>query len=384
MNYLYMLNNPQLNAIPFFEVMRDFRKGGLNPKMYDEFILMVKSLPPINKRTESDFKKFKRFNLTPVNEEEYSIIMREVLKRANENTQKCWHPEADDLTCSTNNKGKVIISGAHSIQNNGILNRISENGHVTGYSFESPGFNGKEYGRSIASVFYGFCNKHDSIFYPIEVEEYNNTQEQNFLFAYRGFIVSSHKKEVTKYWVNYGEQSDIDFIENKKFFDQAINTKNYDIIETQYIEMPAFYPIAVSSSFYLDYDFNGNEINHSHDRMEYIYVTLLPTEKKTFFLLSYLKQDIGLYGHLIDQLKARNNIRSDISMLLAAHTENIYFNPTYYKTFIQQFDKDLEEIMIQAQFDTATIDDNDNIKETYSFTQKNYLNNPWGISFFGY
>ena len=34
-NYLNYLENPQINHEKFYEVMRDFRKGGLNPNIYE-------------------------------------------------------------------------------------------------------------------------------------------------------------------------------------------------------------------------------------------------------------------------------------------------------------------------------------------------------------
>lgn len=168
MNYLYLLNNPQLNSIVFFEVMKDFRKGGLNPEMFNDFIKQINKLPPIIERTPIDFLGFQKFNLKDISDVEFNIVLREVLRRSVENTKVCWHPEAGNTTCDMDSQGKIKISGAHSIQNNGILSRIAENGHVMGYSLDKVGFDGKEYGKNIASIFFGFCNKHDSIFYPID------------------------------------------------------------------------------------------------------------------------------------------------------------------------------------------------------------------------
>jgi hypothetical protein len=37
-NFLGITEHPQINCEKFFEVMRDFRKGGVNPSMYDEFL----------------------------------------------------------------------------------------------------------------------------------------------------------------------------------------------------------------------------------------------------------------------------------------------------------------------------------------------------------
>lgn len=148
--------------------------------------------------------------------------------------------------------------------------------------------------------------------------------------------------------------------------------------------MPAFYPIAASSSFYLDYDFEENIILHSEERMEYLFVTLLPIDNKTYLLISYFACDENLYKNLGDQLRKRNNLKSDVTMLLAAHVENIYFNPIYYKTFIQGYEGFLEEILMQSQMDLGKFDEDGNIKVNVSLTPPSYLNNEFGINFFGY
>lgn len=383
-NFLRHLGNPQMKHEMFFEVLRDFRKGGMNPEMYEEFMMAVHSLPPIYKRIKYDYNVFEKFSLTDISEEEFSPILREIMKRGIDKSKFCWHPEASKSNCNVDNKGRIIISAAHSIQNNGVLSKIVEKGHVMSYALDKGEFDGKEIGKNHASIFWGFCNKHDSIFRPIEIQPYKRTAEQNFLFAYRGFVVSCHKKIEVSTWVDYGEQSENDIKNNKQIFDNAILSNNFSIIETEIFELPAFYPIAVSSAFYLDFDFEGNSIIHSDERMENIFVTLYPVENKTYFLLSYFKNDKNLYGNLGNQLRKRNNLKSDITMLIAAHTENIYFNPVYYKKFIAKYEKSLQLIMFQTQFDNVNIGDNDEINVNFSYTPNNYLDNPLEVNFFGY
>jgi hypothetical protein len=384
-NFLQITEHPQINHECFFEVMRDFRKGGLSPIIYKEFIEMVKNLPSIYTRKPADYDSFKKFNLKDVTDEDKSIITKELIRRGIEKSKICWHPKASDINCKVDNKGKIIVSAAHSLQNNGVLSNIAENGHVMSYTFDKGDFDSKELGKNHASIFWGFCNTHDAIFRPIEVTDYTKTDEQNFLYAYRGFVVSSHKKVEVSSWMNYGEQSDNDIKENKKIFDNAILANDFSVIETEIFELPLFYPIAASSSFYLDFDFEGNEIPHSEERMEDIFVTLFPSGvNKTYFLLSYFKQDRHLYKNLGDQLRKRDNLKSDISMLIAAHVENVYFNPVYYKTFIEKHEDDLMNISHEAQMDYANLDENDQIKAQISLTPNNYLANPYKINFFGY
>jgi hypothetical protein len=384
-NFLQITEHPQINHECFFEVMRDFRKGGLSPIIYKDFIEMVKNLPSIYERKPADYNSFKKFSLKDVTDEDKSIITKELIRRGIEKSKICWHPKASDTNCKVDNRGKIIVSAAHSLQNNGVLSNIAENGHVMSYTFDKGDFDGKELGKNHASIFWGFCNTHDAIFRPIEVTDYIKTDEQNFLYAYRGFVVSSHKKVEVSSWMNYGEQSDNDIKENKKIFDNAILANDFSVIETEIFELPLFYPIAASSSFYLDFDFEGNEIPHSDERMEDIFVTLFPSGvNKTYFLLSYFKQDRHLYKNLGDQLRKRDNLKSDISMLIAAHVENVYFNPVYYKTFIEKHEDDLMKISHEAQMDYASLDENDQIKAQISLTPNNYLTNPYKINFFGY
>ncbi len=383
-NFLLQLENPQINSEKFFEVMRDFRKGGLNPTIYEDFIEEVKKLPNIKSRQLDNYKVFDKFNLTDISEDDFSVIMKEVMKRGIADSKICWHPEANNTTCKVDDSGKIIISAAHSIQNNGVLSKVADNGQLMSYVFEKGELDGKQYRKNSASIFWGFCNIHDAIFSPIEINPYSGTEEQHFLFAYRGFVVASHKKKEVSTWMNFGEQSDNDIAENKKIFDASILNKDYSILQTEVFELPAFYPIAVSSSFYLDYDFEGNPIPHSDDRMEDIYITLLPVDNKTYFFLSYFKMDENLYGKLGEQLRKRKNLKSDITMLIAAHAENIYFNPTYYETFIKKHEDILKTIMIHSQMDYTTVDENNDLNIEFSFTPSNYLDNPYEVNFFGY
>jgi len=384
-NYLDFLSvNPQVNYEQFLEVLRDFHKGGLNPTMYNEFLIKFKQLPPIAQRYSTDYLVFNKFNLTDISDEDVIIVITEMQKRGIENSKICWHPNACNATCELDSSENIRVSAAHSIQNNGVLSKIADKGLVTFFGLVKDGFSGKEVIKNQASIFWGFCNKHDAIFKPIEIKPYIGTSEQHFLFAYRGFVVAVQKKIEDSKMLNFGDQSTNDIAENKKIFDAAILTEDYSVIETEVFELPASYPIAVSSSFYLDYDFEGNSILHSEERIEAVFVTLIPADNKTFFLLSYFQKDKNLYGNLGSQLRKRNNLKSDISILFAAHTKNMYFNPIYHKTFIEKYENILPLIIFQAQSDFATIGENGKPKIVYSITPSDYLNNPYGINFFGY
>jgi hypothetical protein len=149
--------------------------------------------------------------------------------------------------------------------------------------------------------------------------------------------------------------------------------------------LPLFYPIAVSSSFYLDYDFHGNSILHSVSRMEYIFLTILPFyPNKTIVLVSFLAQDKKLYEKFAKQIRNRNNLKSDISILVLGHCENVCFDPRYYEAFIERNESDHLEIMKATQLDVALLDPDNKVRMAESMTPYDYLNNPWNVSIFGY
>jgi hypothetical protein len=385
-NILLILENPQINYEKIYEVMRDFRKAGLNPENYDEFIEKIKQLPNIRLRNPFHYRAFDSFNLSDITQDDYTAVIKEVKKRGIKASKICWHPEASITKCNVDANGEIIISAAHSIQENGVLSQIAESDFVMSYKFKKGEIGGEEIRKNIASIFWGFCNTHDSIFRPIENTPYINSPEQNFLFAYRSLVIVCHKKKEASNFMNYGDQSDVDIEENKKIFDNAILSNDFSIIESVVFELSFFYPIAVSSAFYLDYDFEKNPIKHSESRMENIFITLLPRQKenKTYFILSYFKQDEHLYGKLGTQLRKRNNLKSDITMLIGAHTDNVFFNPVYYKIFIEKLEDVLHALMYQTQMDHGTIGMDNKINIDYSLTPDDYLNNPNKISFFGY
>jgi hypothetical protein len=383
-NFLLSLLHPQVNNLLLYEVMRDFRMGGLTPVNYADFISEINSLPKIELREEKHLRAFDRFGFKDVTEDDFNTIMREVNKRIIQKSKKCWHPNASSSTCDLDNAGNIKITAAHSLQNNGILSRIAENSHVVTYDKDIAEFHAKKVSKNVASTFFGFCNTHDAIFRPIEVDSYNKTDEQNFLFAYRGFVVSAHAKYVASNLINYGAQADNDISENIRIFNDAIKRKDYSIIETEVFELPNHYPFAATASFYLDYDFEGNPIVHSDDRMEYIFISFFPIEKKSYFLLSFFKKDSSLYKNLGYQIRKRNNVKSDVSVMLAGHVENIFFNPIYFSTFIEKFEHEIEALVEETQQDLAMVNDKGESKGTVSFTSSSYLENKYGINLFGY
>ncbi|MBK6484090.1 MAG: hypothetical protein IPG01_13400 [Chitinophagaceae bacterium] len=382
-NILDILLNPQFKAEVFIEYLSHFRRGGLRPESKDSF---TKDLLILKNKTSFSISEIdhiiKKYNIIDIKQDDLDLIMLNIQKDALKKSEKCWHPLASTSACSKDKNGHVQFIHAHTIQNNRILNLICEDSHVYGYSLNISETKPIKISRNDASTFSCFCNTHDKIFDPIENSDYKNTSEQNFLFAYRAFIASSVPKLAQYYSLDIDRQGILDTEKNKEIFNGAIINSQYDIVTTEVFELDSFYPVSACSSFDLDFDFEGNPISHSEDRMECIYVTLFPTKKKTYFLLSYLTQDFKLYSQLGSQLKKRNNLKSDISVLVLAHVENIFYQPCYYKAVIQSQETSIDKLMQQTQFDFVIHNEEDKKSKSISLTPKDYLSNKYNVGLF--
>lgn len=405
MSYILQILLSPINKELFFEVMKDLRIGGLNPENFDDFMRVVHALlrkfkdldnekgdirdfmavmaPDVAIRTKLFYVQhnLQQFELNDVSEKEKGLIFERITKILDEKVRLCWHPLASKQNCTLDNAGNVKISSAHSIQRGKILKNISENNKVRQFRIYE---NEREYDKPIkrASTFWGFCDRHDKTFNPIEIEDFKCTPEQNFLFAYRAFVNTTHIKFKFFEYYNFGKQAKNDLIINKKIFDQAIIEKDFSRIKTDILILDNEYPIAVSSASDLDYDFNANCISHSDTRLEQFYLTVFPENGKTYVLFSYMKEDSKPYDNIVNQIKSGNQIESKLSVLLAGHCENVFFRPSYYNSFIRHQEESISKLIMQTQTDFVGFDGYGRRLEPISNTPPDYLRNEFDVQLF--
>lgn len=291
----------------------------------------------------------------PKDYSEYSASrMSHVISKHWNNTDfKCCFA-ADKDNCTS------IIKDAHSIQNNRILNRISEDGHL--YTIDSDFSSGvpdavfKKISRNKASTFFGFCDKHDTeLFKPIEQFPYIGTEEQNFLFAFRSFASEYHKKiralenmrnlfkehpylllessAVRTYKV---AKIDVeDYKHNYNLLTGYIDAKDFSSLRSFSKEIGFEVNFAASSFFAVAKDFKGNVLNDIYDLdieiMPEIYINIFPVEGKTHIILSYDKKYDYMYQSYFKQLEEADveDLLRHISYLIIEYSENIYFKPSW-------------------------------------------------------
>lgn len=219
-------------------------------------------------------------------ENDESLDIAKILKNKNsmDRHKFCLHPMVGD-DCDEQ------IINAHSIQNSQSLSAIAEDGHVyqLNHKFIHQTKTYLEYqkiGVNKASVFKGFCKKHDNeIFEPIDNSKLATTAEQVFLYAYRSLckeiyqkykvidslkenilLMSGKNREVLG-WNLLGNQKGYEeLLKIKKNYDETFFNKSFqnDILYLIfYSEKPM--NIAFSTLIYPDHDFQGNLLQDLSD-----------------------------------------------------------------------------------------------------------------------
>ncbi|MED1093941.1 SEC-C domain-containing protein [Bacillus paramycoides] len=285
--------------------------------------------------------------------------------RLNHIMNKSWE-NTDFKTCFAFDKERCeeLIKGAHSIQNNRILNRVSDDGHVYHIRGEvekselKPVF--KKLSRNKASTFFGFCNFHDTeLFKPIEQKEYNQESIQNFLFAFRALtlhyhnknrelnLLQNHFKEFPDSMLNgqdvYGYRQALlsisDCAKQYEIFNNNYMESNFEKIRTIYRKIDFEVNFASSASFAVRKDLKGNTINEVYtnkktEKMPLIFITIYPIENGTNILLSYHQDDDVIYHEYFEQLKRLpiSDLLKHLNFLLIEYTENIFFKPSWIES----------------------------------------------------
>jgi hypothetical protein len=253
---------------------------------------------------------------------------------------------------------------AHSISNKRLLLKLSKDGHVMHFNRDSSEWGSLvQTGRGAATTFQGMCGDHDKIFHPIDNEDYEvGNKQQEYLFAMRAaakeFNTRNAMVHATHARVADNSQQEFPLspaglammdmfqpgfdlgLEDQKItrgvFVDTFTTSKYNVIDTAVIEVTEELPMAVSSTFNLETDYDGILINDLSpagysQRMKPCFFTVFPQGGKTYALISYLHRDRKAYGSLKNLNSLSETERKVIiSNILTAYTENFTAEPDYW------------------------------------------------------
>ncbi len=265
--------------------------------------------------------------------------------------KQCLYPDHTD--CSPE------IIGAHSIQNNGILKKIADNGHV--YmpcpKADNPFAIQTQYGRKEASVFSGFCKHHDKVvFQPIEDSPFTETEQQIFLFVYRAFALEYHRKQESVNMEKFllqkmpsraaskdfespfkGMRYAVNDLEpEKQVFDKALLSKKYDVLTTFVWKFNGFSKFAASGLEAPMTDLKGTPLQDLLDfskPVAHIYYSIFPQGNFTYVIIAWQHQHDKLFSSIKEQLNelTEEQQKNYINNTLPIVTENIAVNPTSWE-----------------------------------------------------
>lgn len=306
----------------------------------------------------------------------------------------CFHK---DKNCSS----KII--NAHSVQKNRILNAIAEKSHVLSFRYNllnmEKDMQLKEIGKRLATVFSGFCEYHDNLlFIPIERKNYNiGNKEQEFIFAYRALAYEYHAKmsvkqmfenllkwtmnkdieKLSKYLYNGSNEIDEEIIQNQILilkikvigynadiqqlermriaFNNNLDKHNYYKIETQILEFPEEYHLAVSSMFAIHTDFDNNILNDITElktTLKHTFLTIFPQNGKTYVLISYEKKYRKYFRFINNQIinKSIDEQKIILSNIIALYVENFAISPKKWRELNEEIKNKFYNIFYSTMF----------------------------------
>ena len=289
----------------------------------------------------------------------------------------CSHPAKDHDACSG------VISKAHTIQRKGGLSAIAEEGTVLTVKpimKEMIATDGMPPPRKIgigkASVFPGFCSKHDdALFKPVEGQSVELDLETAFLLSYRAIAYERFAKERQlqsievqremdrgkPFFIQCAVQQQLHFLKSgievgmrdveswKKTFDGRILTGRREDFQFAALRFDRTLPIVACTGFHPEFDFDGNHLQYlgrGAPEFDHIALTVTAFAGETIAVFGWIGEPNGPAGKLVDSFlqvpdtdKARALVR-----LLFVQSDNLFLRPSWWRSLPENVKNRLGEL----------------------------------------
>jgi SEC-C motif-containing protein len=328
-------------------------------------------------------KKFKKCHLNRAEGER--VKHWDISKKQREafSQKLCMVPSAMLEDC----EGKVIR--AHTIPKGNSLKAIARNGHVYGFVPSMENLR-KNNGRVIpeliginkASTFSGFCQMHDNqIFSPLEDKCFEGGDEQYFLLGYRSAVKELYAKQASSdlselrsnldrgraiddqqaiqamsFLFNVGVLSGLELSQYyKEKLDGILLSRDFSPIKYARISLSTPPDVMVSSGYFPEVDFDGNELQDVADitnRMDMISISSFYGDGRGEVVFTWLdecnKSCEKFVRSLVDM--ERNRIGDAVVRFMFEACENIYLNPDWW----EGLDKNVRASLVDRMMLSAT------------------------------
>jgi len=260
---------------------------------------------------------------------------------------------------------------AHTVSRGPNLAKITNDGHVLHYSASIPELNKnggklslKKVGINDASVFYGFCSKHDrELFSCIENETFIGRPDQCLAVAYRtmsrelyGKDAGAHLRETLRGadkglnpfeqlrfqkmldLINTGnEAARLDLKASHDALTTALVDVRYDAISSVVFEFDAPLPFMFAGAWSPFTDLYGKELQNGYadELLEQIFVSSFAGDASAMICVSWRDIESAPGKVIAEQIMALPNdqLASACLQFVMKHVENIFFNPDWFQGF---------------------------------------------------
>lgn len=327
-------------------------------------------------------KKYKNCHLKLENEENMEIYELDNDLRKSYTKKRCMALSVKDDKCS-----KKIIK-AHTISKSANLKVISSDGHVYGFKKNIQGlhdnnfsFHIEKIGINNASIFNGFCAKHDKeLFSIIEDENIVFSNEQIFMLAYRTISNELYLKyasqdsnfKAKKYdkglpfeasvlyqdfntnFMKHGFDLAVKDLENtKQHYDGCLKNNDFSKIKYYILLIDKNLEIVNSTGWVPTNDFNNKSLanlDNVNELFNSLTISLINYDNKGAVIFSWLDIDNLKNDYAVDFIRSFNNIQKEkkssaILLWLFECAENIYWSINWWDNLK---DENKKELMINS------------------------------------
>lgn len=275
----------------------------------------------------------------------------------------CSFPAPEVDPCS------ATITRAHTVQRRGGLALIAEKGHVLTVKptmkemIESEGKPApRRIGVGKASVFPGFCSKHDTkLFKLIEGKSLSINQETAFLFAFRAIAYERFAKEAQKrgvevqreldrghpFWKQVPIQVQLHSLLSgiaigmrdvdgwKGLYDERLLSGQRDKFHYRVVCFDRVLPFVAATAFHAEFDLAGERLQRlgrSSAEFEHLTVSVTAYGSRTILVLGWIGASDGPAAKLAESFLAVPDERKADALLqlLFVQSDNIFLRPSWW------------------------------------------------------
>ncbi|MFV1534866.1 SEC-C metal-binding domain-containing protein [Phaeobacter sp. JH209B] len=359
-----MKTHPSLAAPKF-----DFNSRSLNP---------IKKMGRNERCWCNSGRKFKNCHLNRESQKKQSPFEHEQAMFSELRKGYCAYP----ASLSRDPCSDTIIK-AHTIQKAGGLAAIAESNHVLTVKpvmselIKTKGNpQPRKIGVKLASVFPGFCSKHDNdLFEPIEGKTLNFTKESAFLFSYRAVAYERFAKEAQQRFMLSLREADAgmpfqkqaalqQFIQGNLFgieigmrdvqkwkaqFDEKLLSSSTDQFHFAAVRFDRILPIVACGAFHPEFDCTGlplQKLGQDRVELDQIALTVTTFDSQTVVVFGWIGNQEGPARSLVNSFLAIEDSRKADALvrLLFIHTDNLFLRPSWWEGLPESSQKALNDM----------------------------------------